>query len=130
VDDSGDEDNLPVRVRRMVSPERLSRAVALLDETAFRNALVDRDDQSKPDAKRDLFFERARLGLTEEADPRPTAESTFVFQSMRERYGVVRGRESVLPFDLVLQGSLEDMSLGAFPRWRAPRETPDAFLYK
>jgi hypothetical protein len=30
----------------------------------------------------------------------------------------------------VLQGSLEDMSLGAFPRWRKPKETPDAFLYK
>lgn len=127
---SGDEDELPVRVRRTVSPERLSRAVALLDETAIRNALVDRDDEAAPDAKRDLFFERARLGLTDEVDPRPTAESTYVFRSMKERYGVVRGRESVLPFDLVLQGSLEDMSLGAFPRWRKPKETPDAFLYK
>jgi hypothetical protein len=130
IDDSGDEDHMPVRVRKIVSPERLARAVALLDETAFRNALVDPDDRAKPDAKRDRFFERARLGLTDEVDPRPTAESTFVFQSMRERYGVVRGRESVLPFDLVLQGSLEDMSLGAFPRWRKPKETPDAFLYK
>ncbi|MGH0037752.1 MAG: hypothetical protein ACQGVK_22205 [Myxococcota bacterium] len=130
VDDSGDENHLPVRVRRKVSTERLSRTVALLDETTIRNALVDQDDQAKPDAQRDRFFERARLGLTNEVDPRPTAESTYVFRSMRERYGVVRGRESVLPFDLVLQGSLEDMSLGAFPRWRKPKETPDAFLYK
>jgi hypothetical protein len=49
---------------------------------------------------------------------------------MRERYGLVRGRESVLPFDLVVQGSLQDLSLGAFPRWRPPKETPDAFLYR
>ncbi len=130
IDQTGDEDNLPVRVRKMVSPERLSRAVALLDETAMRNARVDRDDFLTPDAKRDTFFERARLGLTDKVDPRPTAESDYVFKGMRERYGVVRGRESILPFDLVLQGSLEDMSLGAFPRWRSPPETPDAFLYK
>lgn len=49
---------------------------------------------------------------------------------MRERYGMVRGRESILPFELVLQGSLWDFSLGAFPRWREPRTTPDAFLYR
>ena len=30
---------------------------------------------------------------------------------------------------LVLRGSLSDLSLGAFPRFREPRETPDAFLY-
>jgi hypothetical protein len=49
---------------------------------------------------------------------------------MRERYGMVRARDSILPFDLVLQGSFHDLSLGAFPRIRAPKETPDAFLYK
>jgi hypothetical protein len=43
---------------------------------------------------------------------------------------MVRGRESVLPFDLVLQGSLGDLTLGAFPRWRYPKQTPDAFLYR
>ena len=75
-------------------------------------------------------MERASLGLTEEFDTRPTAQSTFVYQSLRERYGAVRGRDSVLPFDLVFRGSLGDFSLGAFPRWRPPRETPDAFLYR
>ena len=49
---------------------------------------------------------------------------------MRERYGLVRGRESILPFDLVFQGNFQDLGLGAFPRWRLPEETPDAFLYK
>jgi len=49
---------------------------------------------------------------------------------MRERYGVVRGRESILPFDLVFQGSFSDFQLGAYPRWRPPEETPDAFLYR
>ena len=52
------------------------------------------------------------------------------YQSVRERYGAVRGRDSILPFDLVFRGSLGDFSLGAFPRWRAPKETPDAFLYR
>jgi hypothetical protein len=49
---------------------------------------------------------------------------------MRERYGLVRGRESILPFDLVLQGSFSNLNLGAFPRWRPPKETPDIFLYR
>ena len=31
---------------------------------------------------------------------------------------------------IVLQGSFEDMSLGAFPRIRMPKPTADAFLYR
>jgi hypothetical protein len=42
----------------------------------------------------------------------------------------VRSRESILPVQLVLQGSFEDFGLGAFPRIRMPKATPDAFLYK
>ena len=49
---------------------------------------------------------------------------------MRERYGIVRARPSILPFDLVLRGSLEDFTLGAFPRFHPPRRTADAFLYE
>ena len=49
---------------------------------------------------------------------------------MRERYGVVRGRESILPFDLVFSGNLQDLQLGAYPKWRPPKATPDAFLYR
>ena len=33
-------------------------------------------------------------------------------------------------FDLVFKGSLTNMSFGAFPRIREPRQTPDAFLYR
>jgi hypothetical protein len=49
---------------------------------------------------------------------------------MRERYGLVRSREPILPVELVVQGSFDDMSLGAFPRIRMPKRTPDAFLYR
>ena len=49
---------------------------------------------------------------------------------MRERYGMVRRREPLLPFDLVLQGSLADLSLGAFPRMRGPEHPKDALLYE
>jgi hypothetical protein len=48
---------------------------------------------------------------------------------MRERYGLVRGRESILPVDLVIQGSFPDLGLGAFPRIRMPKPSPDAILY-
>ena len=70
------------------------------------------------------------MGLADEIDPRPLASSSYLYRGVRERYGMVRSRESILPFDLVIQGSLADLSLGAFPRIRRPRETPDAFLYR
>ncbi|MEE8581441.1 MAG: hypothetical protein V3T33_07615 [Myxococcota bacterium] len=130
MNESGDEDDEPVRIRREVSAERLARCVALLEETVIRNARLDPDDELGADAQRDFFFERARLGLTGVPDLRASAESTYVFEGLRERYGMVRGRESLLPFDLVLQGSFYDLSLGAFPRWREPKETPDAFIYR
>ncbi len=126
---SGRERDEPERLRQRVSAERLARAVALLDETSQRNALLDRDQPFAPDADRDLFFERARFGL-DDPGPRVTARSTFVYEGARERYGLVRGRESILPVDLVLQGSLSDFGLGAFPRVRMPKKTPDAFLYR
>ena len=58
------------------------------------------------------------------------AISQYVYRGVRERYGMVRHRESILPFDLVFHGSLSTLSLGAFPRLRKPKETPDAFLYR
>ncbi|MEE8549788.1 MAG: hypothetical protein V3T08_00865, partial [Gemmatimonadota bacterium] len=99
-------------------------------ETSFRNSLEDSLDQLGSDAHRDVFFERARIGLADEVDPRALAGSGYVYQGVRERYGMVRSRDSLLPFDLVIQGSFTDMSLGAFPRIRPPRKTPDHFLYK
>jgi hypothetical protein len=130
VDRSGDEDDDPVAVRKEVSGIRLQRTVVLVEEITKRNSRLDPDDELGSDAQRDLFFERARLGLLDEPDTRSSAESTYIFEGVRERYGMVRGRDSVLPFDLVLQGSFDTMGLAAFPRWRMPEETPDAFLYR
>lgn len=127
---SGNEDDLPTIVYQSVSEKRFARLIAKLEETSFRNALVDRDERIVPDASRDVFFERARVGLSDEIDSRALAGSDFAYRGMRERYGMVRARESVLPFDLVISGSLSDLSLGAFPRLRDPEETPDAFLFR
>jgi len=126
----GDEKGEPAPIYKQVSAKRMARLAAMLDETTRRNQLIDPDDTLAFDADRDQFLERALLGLVDRPDKRPTAQSTYVYQSMRERYGLVRGRESILPFDLVLQGSFSDLNLGAFPRWRPPRETPDVFLYR
>ena len=127
---SGDEEDSPIEVYQELSDERFARMVAKLEETSFRNSLLDPDDVIVADANRDVVFERARVGLSDEIDTRPMAESTYSYLGMRERYGIVRSRRSILPFSLVLQGSLSDLSLGAFPRINAPRETPDAFLYR
>jgi len=130
LNESGDEDDAAQSVHKQVSPERLSQLVAMLDEAARRNMKVDPADALAANAQRELFFERARLGLAGRPDPRPTAQSHYVFESNREKFGMVRGRESILPFDLVFQGSFSNLGLAAYPRWRMPRETPDAFLYR
>ena len=130
MNESGDEDDPPEKVRRKISQERMTRVVAILDDTARRNFRVDPDVEVGPDPRRDLFIERARLGLTDEMDTRATAHSTYVFMSARERFGMVRGRESALPFDLVVRGDLTGAGIAAFPRWRTPKATPDAFLYE
>ena len=116
--------------RRRVSEERMARLVAQLEEATLHTLLTDRDARVEHDADRDLYFERARLHSLDHADGRPHAESDYTFLGMRERYGLVRGRESILPVQLVLQGSFEDFALGAFPRIRMPKTTPDAFLYQ
>lgn len=126
---SGDEDDPPVDRLEKLDGEDLARLVSQLEETSYRKMLEDPLDSVEPDAKRDRFFERARLGL-DELDPRPGAISSYAYRGVRERYGMVRGRESILPFDIVVQGSLGSMSLGAFPRIRAPKETPDAVLFR
>ena len=94
------------------------------------NALIDTDAPIDANAQRDLLFEHSRLGLAESVDTRASAEAHYSYLGLRERYGMVRTRESILPFDLVLQGSLETLTLGAFPRMRAPKKTPDAILYE
>jgi hypothetical protein len=127
---SGDDEHPPERVRETLSDDRLARLVSRLEETSFHNELIDPDDRLGADAQRDVYFERVRLGLADDVDLRASADSHYSYKGIRERYGLVRSRESILPFDLVLQGSLTDLSIGAFPRIRKPRETPDAFLYE
>ena len=130
LDEDGDEDAEPAYVFRTVSQRRIGRTAALIDTTARKNQLIDPDEQLGSDGDRDQYIERAALGLTSEVDDRPSARSTYVYRSMRERYGMVRSRESVLPVDLVFQGNFTDLSLNAFPRWRPPKKTPDSFLYE
>jgi len=130
VGESGEHSEPSVKRTRTLDEKRLSRLVALLDETAIRNYAADPDDVLEPDADRDLFFERARLGVADEPDRRAGARSTYTFSGMRERYGLVRGRESILPFDLVVQGTFPDVSISAFPRLRTPKTTPDSILYR
>jgi hypothetical protein len=130
VAEGGDKDDPPASRFVEISEQRLRQLAVTIDEAVQRNGLIDADSRFDSDPRRDHFMERAALGLTDEPDMRATAESSFVYQSLRERYGMVRGRDSVLPFDLVFRGSLGDFTLGAFPRWRMPRETPDAYLYR
>ncbi len=130
VAEDGNDRDEPEWRRAHVSKERMARLVALLEDSAIRNSLLDKDFQLRPDADRDLFFERARLGVADKPHPSAAARSTFAFEGMRETYGLVRSRESILPVEIVLQGSLQDFGLGAFPRIRMPKETPDAFLFR
>jgi len=112
-----------------VSDAHLARIAATLEESAFRRTRVDRDATFAQDAGRETFFERARLGIADETN-RSSGDSQFEFRGMREMYGIVRGRESILPVELVIQSGLEDFGFGAFPRIRMPRETPDQILYR
>jgi hypothetical protein len=128
--ESGDEDDPPRRMAAQLSEPDLAKLVARLEETSFRNSLLDSDDALQPNAQRDVVFERARLGLADDVDERPEAEARYAYRGMRERYGMVRSRESLIPVELVVQGSLEDLMLGAFPRLRPPKTTPDAVLYR
>ena len=129
VPENGRSGDAPERRRERLSPERIARAVAQLEESTERLTRTDRDLAFEPDAGRDLFFERARLGVAE-PDPRPHARSSYAYTGLRERYGVVRGREAILPVEIVLQGSFQDFGLGAFPRLRLPKPTPDQILYR
>ena len=123
------KDGEPDTRRVEVSDAHLARITSVLEESAQRRARLDRDATFPPDAGRETFFERAQLGLADEA-LRTSGDSDFAFRGMREQYGIVRGRESLLPVELVLQSGLADFGFGAFPRIRMPKETPDQFLYR
>ena len=126
---SGDPRDEAVRERRRISETRMARMVSRIQEADQRNIRTDRDYPAEFDADRDLFFERALLGAADLPHPKPTARSNYTYRGVRERYGLVRGREPILPVELVLQGSFDGLSLGAFPRIRMPKSTADSFLY-
>jgi tetratricopeptide (TPR) repeat protein len=115
---------------RKIPPDDFARFVALLEEATYERLLLDERESPEADPQRDLFFERARLGLTDRPDMRSSAASDAVFLGTSEKFGMVRRRESPLPVELVLQGGLEDFSFAAFPRIKLPRGTADAYLYK
>lgn len=117
-------------VTQEVPPENFARFVAQLEEASYVQLVRDEREHPDPDPQRDLFFERARLGLLDEPDMRPAASSRATFLGSTEKFGAVRRRESLLPVELVLQGGGEDFGLSAYPRVILPRETPDAFLYR
>lgn len=130
IPEGGDEGDEADVVRERISKERLARVVAQLEESALHAIRTDRDLTSEHDAARDLYLERARLGVVDHADARAEASSSYTYMGVRERFGAVRSRESILPVELVLQGSFSDFALGAFPRVRLPKSTPDAVLYR
>jgi len=127
---SGDDDDAPQQLYALLPPERLSQLVARVEETRFRKALLDPEEALVADPQRDAVFERARLGLADSVDTRAGAEARHTYLGVRERYGMVRARDSILPVQLVVQGSLSDLSLGAFPRLVPPRQSPDAELFR
>ncbi|MBW2280613.1 MAG: hypothetical protein JRG76_00065 [Deltaproteobacteria bacterium] len=113
-----------------IPKDQFARFVAALEEASNRQLATDERELAQHDPQRDLFFERAKLGLLDQPDMRPAALSNAVFLGSTEKFGSVRRRESVLPVDVVLQGGLEDFGFAALPRVRVPHETPDSFLYR
>jgi tetratricopeptide (TPR) repeat protein len=77
-----------------IRPDDFARFISLLEEAAYERLLVDERESPVPDPQRDLFFERARLGLTDHPDLRPSASSDAVFLGTSEKFGMVRRRES------------------------------------
>jgi hypothetical protein len=122
------EDREPALQR--IPAANMARLAALLDETSYRTLASDPRENAESDPQRDAFLERARLGMLDEPERRPSARSEAQYLSEREKHGLVRGRESILPFELVVTGDLETLGLGAAPRVRLPDSAADSFLYE
>lgn len=120
------EDRDPVDVD--LGKDAFARLVVLLEQAYERSVRSDPRGRPAADPQRDAFFERARLGLLDEAELRAASASSFSFLSASE-LGRNRG-ESILPVEIVVRGGLEDFGVAAVPRIRMPEETEDAFLYK
>src|SRR5204863_28623 len=119
-------------------PDASDAELDVLRERAAEQALGVASAEKRSDLRARLLanvvravgFERARTGLAADVDERPGCEARYAYRGMRERYGMVRSREALIPVELVVQGSLTDLTLGAFPRLRPPKITPDAVLYR
>ncbi len=109
--------------------ERFARLVSLLEQESYERLLADARETPAPDPQRDAFFDDARLGVSG-TGVRPSAVSESVYLGSREKFGLVKRRDSILPVELVLSGGLEDLGFSAFPRIIAPRDLPDAYLYE
>jgi hypothetical protein len=111
-------------------PEQFAHFVALLQEVQYRLLVTDERERPQIDPQRDLFFERARLGLLGRPDTRPTAFSDATFLSSREKHGFIRRKEPIIPVELVVRGGLEEFGFAAYPRILAPAESEDVWLYR
>lgn len=126
---SGKIRDQPIVKKEELSTRRMARLIAMLDESSMKQALIDPDVPIEYDSKRDVFFEHLRLGITP-SSPEQRDESNYVFQGADERYGMVRARKSILPVELVIQGSTRDLGFGAYPRFKVPKRDPDQILYR
>jgi hypothetical protein len=110
--------------------DAFARFIGLLEQAYESSLGQEKSLRPVSDPQRDLFFERARLGLLDDSDLRAAAASSFAFLSTSERLNPLRRNESILPVELVVRGGLEDFGVAAMPRIRTPKESDDAFLYK
>ena len=122
------EDREPVE--QDLGAEAFARFIGLLEQAYEVSLAEEKKLRPVSDPQRDLFFERARLGLLDDTDLRAAAASSFAFLSRSERLNPLRRTQSILPVELVVRGGLEDFGVAAMPRIRMPDETEDAFLYK
>ncbi len=117
-------------VVRPVPAEDFARFISRLEVLSYHQLSADRRNSPSPDPARDLFFERARLGLLDQADTRSTAYSNAEFLSTQEKHGYVRTRESLLPVELMIRSDLETMGFSPVPQLRLPKPSSDEFLFE
>ena len=115
---------------RELEAERFARLAARIEQAAYRTLVEDERERPTSDPQRDRFLERARLGLLDRPDARPSARSESEFLGSREKHGLVRTRTSRLPLDVVVRGDLETLGLAAVPLIRLPAPPADALLYR
>jgi hypothetical protein len=116
-------------IQGRIPEENFVRFVSLLEEARYRRMAGDGRERPAADPQLDSFLERARLGLLDDPELRPTARSESVMMSSSEKFGMKR-ESSILPIELVVRGGLSDAGLAALPRIKIPEESEDAFLYK